>query len=300
MTFRFNAKHLALCLSFSALFSCKKDDTTAPTPPADNSLFTQLQGRWNAEIEEPSGSAGSGSASGKQQESDEPGEPEGRVAAVEFSSDSTFILAFDHGMAFTGKFNPTDESTIKCATTVGEVVISDVKIVDNSISFTIPATIATPTSVSVKATKAENLTITEDKKALLQKDWMIEKDLADGALFYASATQFGNDTKAYFRFTAAGSLLFKFRLGQGSQIPSMPEMPSEMIMFQNWKWEAGNSSTIVAAPIFGEGMSTSTMEIISLTSTTLKLKQNYPQSGTQNPDGPTSPYESLTIVLTAQ
>ncbi|MGN6493767.1 MAG: hypothetical protein ACTHLE_17320 [Agriterribacter sp.] len=285
MTFRFNARHLALCMSLSVFFSCKKDDTVTPPPPAENNLFTQVQGRWNAEFQTPSGSS---NTSPKQQEQDEPGETQGQVAAVEFFGDSTFVIAFNHGMAYTGKFKPTDASTIKCSTPVGEVVINDVKVVDDSISFTIPATVASTPSVSVKAAKAENLSISEDKKALLGKDWLVEKDLADGAFFYNSSSQYGNDVKAYFRFTAAGTMLFKFKLGAGAEVPSTT--PIEMVMFQNWKWDASSSNTIATAPLSGEEFAKTTMKITSLTSTTLKIEQAYPQS--EQP--------SINIVLTAQ
>lgn len=285
MTIRFNARHLVLCMSLSVFFSCKKDDTVTPAPPAENNLFSQVQGRWNAEFDAPYGSNGT---SPKQQEQDEPGVPQAQVAAVEFFGDSTFVIAFNHGMAYTGKFKPTDASTIKCSTAIGEVVINDVKIADDSISFTIPATAASTPALSVKAAKAENLTIADDKKALLQKEWLVEKDLADGPIFYNNSAQYGNDVKAYFRFTAAGSMLFKFKLGAGAEVPS--NVPVEMVMFQNWKWDASNANTILTAPLFGEEMGKSSMKITSLTSTTLKIEQAYPQS--EQP--------SINIVLTAQ
>lgn len=285
MIYRFNAKHLAICLSLSVLFSCKKDDnaTPTPTPPEETNLFTQVQGRWNAEVDLSSGKIRSNSASLKQQGQDT------QFGTIEFFSDSTYVIAYaGESMALSGKFTIDNDSTISINSFMGDITINKVKVANNVISFDFPIPQNPEESISVQATKAENLTIAENKKGLLYKNWLVEKDLADGVHFYQSASAYGDDVKAFFYFSPSGSLLFKVKMQPNSNLPS--GMPLEMVIFTNWKWHVNSDNTAVSYPLIGADGNETELKITSLTNTTLKLEQTYPGSGQQ----------VLNLVLTAQ
>lgn len=268
MTYRFNAKHLALCLSLSIFFSCKKDDTSTPTPPpTEPTVFEQVQGRWNAEIEVYRNS----NVSPKEQVMP-------KVATIEFFSDSTYLIAFDVDQsAVTGKFKPVDSVTINLS---GDDItaISGVKISEDSISFSYTQY---DDIFTVKAAKADDLTISADKKPLL-KSWALERDQEDGEYLFTGNNDLGEDATITFFFSAAGSFLIHITDGEDDA----------STQFMNWKWhpEVANAAKIYS--IYGEEYSPSYFKIVSLTSTSLTIEEVSTQGGSQQ--------ESRTYVLTAK
>lgn len=266
MVLRFNAKHLALCLSLSAFFSCKKDDAPTPTPPpAEPTVFEQVQGRWNAEIQAPPRKS---NTSSKEQYMP-------RIAVIEFSSDSTYTIALDNSDAITGKFKPVD-SVINLS---GDEItsISDLKISADSISFSY---LYSEDLIKVKAAKADDLTISSDKKALL-KNWLVVRNQEDGEYAYARY-QLGQDATITYKFTAAGSLVLSMQQGQHG-----------MSMFANWKWHATMANTVQPYSIYGEQMYDGNyFKIISLSNTNLTIEETLTQQGGSS--------DTRTYVLTPQ
>lgn len=270
MSIRFNPKHLALCLSLSVFFSCKKDDTTAPTPPpAGPTLFEQVQGRWNAEIDMPSRTS---NISAKEQ-----GRPE--IAAVEFFSDSTYIVAFGgmYDNAVKGKFKPVDSATINLSGE-GTVAISNIKIAEDSISFSF--VFGEDDTAVVKAAKAEDIAISADKKPLL-KSWIVDKSLQDGASLYQQYS-IAEDGKIRFFFSAAGTFYAQYDVAQ-----------HQVTQFANWKWHPEVANAALIYSLYGETMYNSYYKIISISNTSLTVEEVAPQSSGSGTD-------SRTFVLTAE
>lgn len=282
MIYRFNARHLAICLSLSVFFSCKKDDNAipTPTPPEETNLFTQVQGRWNAEVDLPSGKIKSGKTSLKQQDQDT------QFGVIEFFSDSTYVIAHSGDIyALSGKFKVENDSTISVNGLMGNITINNVKVANNVISFDFPISEDQEESISVQATKATNLVVADDKKGLLYKNWLVEKNLADGEHFYGNVSP---GVQAFLFFSPSGTLMFKMKMQPGGDIPS--DMPLEMAMFNNWEWHASQANTIASFPLPGAPAAPGEFKIISLTNTTLKVEQTTPGTNQQ----------VMSLVLTAQ
>lgn len=267
MTYRFNAKHLVLFLSLSVFFSCKKDDTSTPTPPEEPTMFEKVQGRWNAEIEAPPRNS---NVSAKEQVIP-------KVVAIEFFSDSTYLVAFTTDEATTGKFKPVDSTSVNLS---GEDIpsITDVKISEDSISFSY---IRYDDVFTVKAAKAEDLTISADKKPLL-KSWSLQREQEDGEYLFTGNNDLGEDATITFFFSPAGSLLIHVT-DEGQDVSTQ---------FLNWKWHPEVANAAKVYSIYGEAYSPFYYKIVSLTNTSLTVEEISTQGGSQQ--------ESRTYVLTAK
>lgn len=249
MTFRFNARHLVLFLSLSVFFSCKKDDNPTPTPPEEPTVFERVQGRWNAEVDPPARNSNP-AVSPKNQ--DMP-----HISSVEFFSDSSYILVFDHYRVYTGKFSITDTTAFNFT---GFGAITNLQISDDSISFSCMYDDDLP--LSVKAGKVEEIAISNDKKPLL-KTWVLSED-EDGAAFYEEY-QVPQDEKITMQFTASGTFLTKIGNDDNMRI-------------RNWKWHPQIAN---AAVEYYQWESDNDIEyntyykLVELSSTSLKLQKMF-------------------------
>lgn len=267
MIFRFNARHLVLCMSLSAFFSCKKDDTATPTPPpSEPSVFEQVQGRWNAEIEAPPRHS---NVSAKEQGI-------GQVAVVEFFSDSMYTIAFNSGYALTGKFKPADSAVINLSgsdiTSVGNLKVSA-----DSISFSY---LHGDDTIAVKAAKADDLSISNDKKPIL-KSWLVDRNQEAGSFLY-SQYQASQDAKIIFKFSSAGSFVFTIQDGS-----------NQMSQFMNWKWHPDVANAALVYSVYGVTMYNSYFKLVSISNTSLTIEDVSIQQGGSTPI-------TKTYVLTAQ
>ncbi|MBX3252777.1 MAG: hypothetical protein KF862_01450 [Chitinophagaceae bacterium] len=273
MISRFNAKHLILCLSLSVFFSCKKDDNPGPTPPPQEepTLFEKVQGRWDAEVDLPV-RISNPAVSYKNQ--DMP-----HVRSVEFLSDSTYIVAFAHGGAFTGKLSVIDSASFNF-TGLGEV--SNIQIKDDSLSFTwsyndIP--------LNVRAGKVSDLSISADKKAIL-KSWVLSTE-EDGADLYEEFN-IEEGKKITMLFSSAGTLLTKY---------------SDVANARNWKWHPEKAN---AALFYSPGQTEFNYDIYyklaELTNTGLKIQLVHVDKEYDDDDNVISEEEVVdkTFILTAE
>lgn len=215
--------YLVLVLSVALLFSCKKDDApiTIVVPEEKPTLFEQIQGKWIAEIEYDGRISNPSpqelpSLSSKVQ--DMP-----RVSAIEFLSDSTYLLTFNHYRTYLNKFSIKDSSTLLFKE-FGDV--SNIKIVGDSISFTFSYH---EISLSVKAAKTAKVNVDDTKKALL-KEWILTRE-EDGANYYQDASE---DAKISYIFTSSGSFGIKSSIGEEYYLYS-----------HNWKWHNTKSNGII-------------------------------------------------------
>ncbi|MGN6437016.1 MAG: hypothetical protein ACTHMM_10805 [Agriterribacter sp.] len=249
MTFRFNARQLVLFLSLSVFFSCKKDDNPTPTPPPEEpTVFERVQGRWDAEVEPPARSSNP-AVSPKNQ--DMP-----HISSVEFFSDSSYILVFDHYRVYTGKFTVTDSTAFNFA---DFGAITNLKLSDDSISFSCMYDEDLP--VSVKAAKVDEIVVSADKKPLL-KTWVLSED-EDGAELYQEH-YVPQGEKITMQFTASGTFLTRF----GNDDKQM----------RNWKWHPQIANAAVQYyPWESENdiEYNSYYKLVELTSTSLKIQQMF-------------------------
>lgn len=245
MSFRFNARHLALCLSLTVFFSCKKDDSPAP-PPSEPTLFDKVQGRWDAEVE-VYGRGSNPSVSPKEQ--DMP-----RVSSVEFFSDSTYILVFNHQSVYSGKLSVVDSAAFSFA---GFGNISNIQITNDSLSFNCTYY---DYPVSVKAGKVDELVVSSDKKPLL-KTWVLSQE-EDGASLYEEY-QVAEGKKITMLFSSAGTFLTQIGDGNNAEV-------------RNWKWHPQIANAAVAYyPWQSEINYNAYYKIAELTNTGLKIQQVY-------------------------
>ena len=243
MMSRFNAKHLILGLSLSVFFSCKKDDNPSPTPPPQEepTLFEKVQGRWDAAVDLPPRTSSS-SVSYKNQEML-------RVRSIEFLSDSTYIVAFAHGGAFTGKLSVVDSASFNFA---GFGKVSDIQIKNDSISF---ACSYNNVPLNVKAGKVSDLSISADQKAIL-KSWVLTKE-EDGADMYEEFNVEEGE-KITMLFSSAGTLLTKY----GDEATS-----------RNWKWHPQKANAaLFYSPWQTEFNYDVYYKLAELTNTSLKIQ----------------------------
>ncbi|MFT3704443.1 MAG: hypothetical protein QM802_18890 [Agriterribacter sp.] len=256
MNIRFKSRYLVLAFSLVTFFSCKKDDTTSPAPPEEKpTLFSQVQGRWDASIEVPpriSNPAVLGKVKPSSKIQDMP-----YVTTVEFFSDSSYILVFNYSETHINKFSAKDSATLTFA---GFGDISDIKVAGDSISFScsyddIP--------VTVKAKKVAPLTLAEDRKSLVN-DWLVTHQEDGDSLYNAG---FGGDgfpegSEIYFQFTAAGT--FAYKVSYSGQT---------MAMSMNWKIDAEQSNIVrVYSNIYGYGDHDDFIRIVSLSASTATIE----------------------------
>lgn len=265
MTSRFNVRNLVLCLSLSVFFSCKKDDNPTPTPPpAQPSLFEQVQGRWNATFQAPP-RISNPSVSSKQQDM-------GYITSVEIFSDSSYILVLDEYRAYTGKISVTDTAAVNFR---GFGSTSNLKISGDSISFTCLYEDEYP--IEVKAVKANDLTISTDNKALL-KSWLVTKE-EDGGHLYAMF-EISDEATLSFYFSAAGTFLLK------------SNQMGNYAMFRNWKWHPEHANAIQMYTTYNASEPGTYFKIVSITNSKLVIKEYGTMDG--------EPQQERTYVLTAQ
>ena len=223
MNIRFKNRYFVLLLCLTTFFSCKKDDTATPTPPEEKpTLFSQVQGKWNAEVE----IARISNPSLRQLKPSLKVQDIPRVTSVEFFSDSTYILVFNYYSAYRDKFSAEDSSTISFA---GFGNLSNIKVTGDSISFNCSYD---EVPLTVKAKKATDLTIAQDKKSLL-KQWVVTRE-EDGEAFYSDSENDTDSTQIDFQFTASGTFAYKMNQGSESQL-----------MVLNWKWDPENQNSLV-------------------------------------------------------
>ncbi|MFT3948302.1 MAG: hypothetical protein QM763_15130 [Agriterribacter sp.] len=280
MKFRFEIRYFILLFSLSFFFSCKKDDTPTPGTP-EPTLFEKVQGRWNTNIE-LSGKISKPSGSGILQPSKKV-QDIGYITSVEFFSDSSYILTFNYYYAFTDKFSVKDSASFELKT-FG--TISDLKVVGDSISF---SCLYHDIPLTVKAVKAADITISNDKKPLL-KNWHLTKE-EDGETYYENYEVAEGDIS--FFFSSTGRFLVKFSYGDASYA-------------QSTDWSIFTSKENSLLLTYGYHNENSDyyryMKIIELTDSRLKIQLINVQpeyDNNQNITGHTEHIE-YTLVLTAK
>lgn len=247
-----------LLLSVLVFFaSCKKDSTPPDLPPDPEpqpTLFEAVQGKWT--LNAASTNQGKRSiVSGKQQDSPQ-------YISVEFLSDSTYIVVLDNGYVVDGKFSIPDSATINLKE-LG--VISDITFAEASLTFNI----STPEwgVVSVAANKApaipENANTT-----LICKTWELN------SIAWGPATFNRNDGNGYvsvkLRFSRSGTYFLKHYV-----LDTLVYAATT-----SWHWHPSKPNTFIYT---SEEGSDNEVVITALTDDSLKMEEDYVDSGSQQP-----------------
>jgi hypothetical protein len=238
------SRYLAVVLSAFVFFSCKKDDTSTPTPP-EPTLFEKAQGRWDAAVEVIGRVASPSNASHKSLYNP-------HVTSVEFFEDSSYILVFNYDEAYHGKLSVIDSTSFDFK---GFGAISDIQITDDSISFNCVYDDEIP--VSVKAGKVSDITVSNEQKSLL-KTWVMTT-AEDGESYYNGLEAEEGDIK--FLFTSAGLALRTRDNGESWSA-------------ENWKWHTDIANAVVLYDSYDNEISYNYYyKIIELTSSKLKVEE---------------------------
>ena len=237
------SRFLAVVLSASVFFSCKKDDAPAPGPgPDEPTLFEKVQGRWDAAVEPVGRITTPSNASHKNLMMP-------HVTSVEFFGDSSYILVFNYNDAYYGKLSVIDSTSFDFK---GFGAISDIQITGDSISFNCVYMDEIP--LSVKVGKVEDLAIPNEQKSLL-KTWVMTTE-EDGESYYDRLE--AEDGAIKFLFTAAGLSLTTRDNG-------------ESWLAENWKWHPDTANAVILYNI--EANNNYYYKIVELTGSTLKVEE---------------------------
>lgn len=254
MNIRFKSRYLVLLLSATVFFSCKKDDTTSPTPPEEKpALFETVQGKWGVHIDPPARVSGrsivpKSKASMKVQDI-------GEVTSIEFFKDSTCMIVFNYTYGYSHKIDVKDSTTFN----FGEFGdLSNIKVAGDSISFNFTYY---DQLFSIKAAKIADVVLADDKKSLIN-EWLVTRE-EDGDSLYDKGSDFPEGTQIYLQFTPGGTFAQKIVYGDQS-----------MIMAYNWKWKANKTDAIsfYAYDEDQDAMNGSFIKIVSLSASTLKIQ----------------------------
>ena len=246
---QFNFWYLAVFLSMSLFFSCKKDDNPgspppATTPPPAPTLFEMVQGRWDVDVPYAGKKANPSSPSFKNQEKQDIG----TVTSAEFFGDSTCVITFDHYYAIVHSISVSDSITFNID---GLGPVTDIRMFGDSLSFSFTYY---DFPMTVKAAKRKNIQVDENKKALLN-NWILTTE-EDGAAFYENNAIDGD---FHMIISAAGSFV--------QQYPDYAES-------LNWRWHPEEPNAIVPYVAWeNEENNNHYFKILELSSTRLKVQE---------------------------
>ena len=246
---QFNFWYLAVFLSMSLFFSCKKDDNPgspppATTPPPAPTLFEMVQGRWDVDVPYAGKKANPSSPSFKNQEKQDIG----TVTSAEFFGDSTCVITFDHYYAIVHSISVSDSITFNID---GLGPVTDIRMFGDSLSFSFTYY---DFPMTVKAAKRKNIQVDENKKALLN-NWILTTE-EDGAAFYENNAINGD---FHMIISAAGSFV--------QQYPDYAES-------LNWRWHPEEPNAIVPYVAWeNEENNNHYFKILELSNTRLKVQE---------------------------
>ena len=275
---QFNFWYLAVFLSLSLFFSCKKDDhpgsppPAATTPPPEPTLFEMVQGRWDVDVPFAGKKANPSSPSFKNQEKQDIG----TVTSAEFFGDSTCIITFNYYYGIVQRISVSDSVTFNID---GLGPLTDVRVYGDSLSFSFTYY---DMPMTVKAAKRKNIDVDENKEALLNT-WKLTTE-EDGAAFYEE-----NEINGDFHMIISGA---------GSFVQQYPDYAESF----NWRWHPEEPDAVV--PYFAGGDDENNnryFKILELSSTRLKVQEIFMEPVYDN-DVITG-YEKIvanTFVLTAK
>ncbi|MFT3705529.1 MAG: hypothetical protein QM802_24380 [Agriterribacter sp.] len=264
---RFNARYLFVVAAIALFASCKKDDTTSPTPQPTNPLYSSVLGKWNVTT-----TAGriQGNVSSKIQSPLQ-------LLSIEFLSDTTYIVVMNDNTVTTVTFKITDSTSI---TLPDFGTLSEIKVADGKMNFKLQYN---GSNITLSANKAAEIALTDDTKLLCRTWYLHNTDSVYGD--YEDGTD-----KITVLFSSAGTYLVQ-NYRQDTLINAD---------IANWKWHPTKPKTILYWWDGDEPSDNDAVTITELTSTSLKMTETYIDGNdTETYNYVLTPYEHSGRVLQA-